>query len=92
MEWLYYYFIFASSGAFLTWLQLYNPAIQFVRQANPDHIMCKHRCMGSIVWLSTAFVTIPVLTLPLLNNNIRENFIYNLTEGFLRKNNTNIKE
>lgn len=86
MEWLYYYFIFAISGAFLTWFQIYNPAIKLVNTANPDHVMCKHRCIGSLVWLSISFVLIPILTLPLLNTKIRESFIYNLTEGFLRKN------
>jgi len=85
MEWLYYYFIFALSGALLTWIQIFRPSIEMVGIANPEHVVYRHQCIGTLVWLSTAIVFIPILALPLLNDDIKHSFIYNLTEGFLKK-------
>jgi hypothetical protein len=85
MEWLTYYFLFALSGAMVTWIQIYMPSISLVRIANPDHVMCRHWCIATIVWMSIAIVFIPILALPLLDEEMKENFIYNLTEGFLKK-------
>jgi len=85
MEWIQHYVIFALSGSLVTWIQIYRPSIHLVRGADPDHVMCRHPFMGAAVWLTTAFVFIPILAIPLLSPEVRNNFIYNLTEGFLRK-------
>jgi|SaaInlStandDraft_3_1057020.scaffolds.fasta_scaffold09057_6 hypothetical protein len=85
MDWIQYYTVFALSGALVTWLQLYRPSTLLVGEANPEHVVCRHPFIGGIVWLSTAVIFIPVLAVPLLSDEARLSFIYNLTEGFLKK-------
>jgi len=84
MEWLYYYFIFATSGSIVTWLQIYRPAIQLVHKIDVEHAMCKHSWLGSLIWIGMASIFMPLLILPLLNEEVKVSFIYNLTQGFLK--------
>jgi|SaaInl8_135m_RNA_FD_contig_123_11535_length_6660_multi_22_in_2_out_0_4 hypothetical protein len=85
MDWLFYYFIFALSGALLTWGQIFRPSINLLGTANPDHIVYQSTYVSTLIWLCTAMVLIPILIVPLLHEESRQRFIYNLTRGFLAR-------
>ena len=46
--------------------------------------MCKHSWLGSLIWIGMASIFMPLLILPLLNEEVKVSFIYNLTQGFLK--------
>jgi len=83
--WLYYYLIFALSGSILTWFSIYRPCIKIIGETNPKHIMYTRSCLGSMVWLVMAFITMPFLVIPSLVPSTNENFKNSLIIGFLKK-------
>lgn len=85
LEWLYYYTIFAMSGALVTWWSIFRPALYLLCKEECEHPILQSKFLASIVWLGIATIVMPMLTLPLLNNKVRIAFIFNLTKGFMKR-------
>ena len=81
---LYYYMIFATSGALVSWWSIFRPALYLLCEEECDHPVLRSKFLASVVWLGIAVIVIPVLVVPLLHTNSRVAFIFNLTHGFLR--------
>ncbi len=84
LEWLYYYTIFALSGAIVSWWSIFMPALYLLCKEDCHHAMLRSKFLSSIVWIAIAFVAIPMIAIPLLSRKTRIAFIHNLTLGFLK--------
>ena len=87
MEWLYYYTMFAVSGAIVTWWAIFRPSVQLLAHATEgNHPMLRNQILSGLVWTSLATVALPALIHPILNDKVRKKFIISLTQGFLHRN------
>lgn len=85
LEWLYYYTIFALSGSLVSWWSIFRPSLYLLCKKDNSHPILESKFLASIVWMGVAFICIPMLTVPLLNKKIRIAFIFNLTQGFQKR-------
>ena len=62
MEWLYYYIMFAVSGAIVTWWAIFRPSVQLLAHATEgNHPMLRNQILSGLVWTSLATVALPAL-------------------------------
>jgi len=88
MEWYQYYLIYAVSGALTAWWAIYLPSIRLLdRFTDGEHPILQWQLVSSLVWITLAMITMPILTIVLLSENKRKKFIKSLVRGYLRKEN-----
>ena len=83
MEWLYYYIMFAVSGAIVTWWAIFRPSVQLLAHATEgNHPMLRNQILSGLVWTSLATVALPVYivlsydTVILHINIIKDNILW----------------
>tara|TARA_B100001564_G_C20536725_1_gene622367 strand:- start:595 stop:849 length:255 start_codon:yes stop_codon:yes gene_type:complete len=69
MEFLYFYMLFAFSGAFTTMITVWYPAFMVARELDPSNIICQHRKLYMLLCFGFSVVFAPALLIIILNTD-----------------------
>ena len=76
---------FYASGVGLAWWQIWLPCYRAIKYIQPSHILARKPIMASIVVFLLFIIVLPALTLVLLFDDKKEQFIKGFVRGAIEK-------
>ena len=82
MEFLIYYASFATAGGVVSTWSLWRPAMNFIRENNPESMINRYKWINGVIFFSLSTICAPVMIACLA---YEERFIENFIKSLLKK-------
>ena len=82
MDFLLYYASFATAGGVVSTWSLWRPAMNFIRENNPESIINRYKWVNGVIFFSLSTICAPVMIACLA---YEERFIESFIKSLLKK-------